>query len=245
MKLSIRGILPWEQWTQLPPAACEMGWQTLRQMGEAALSRQSNHIHLACFPFPLFMCSAATYQQAGAKEPGIGTSHTAFLQTHTNALVHKLISGSPLKLLQSFFFSASNCHQVSLFLHIQNASMITWARPLHLLEEEKEGRKRFCGWGNISTSILIVLSVIQGLGRNRSDELCKILKFQFSGLITVIGSDWDCSMIQPGKSRSALSTSMGMCFMREGSCEDQKVTQTRRFDEVWYKPLKPNWWRWL
>lgn len=84
MKLSIRGILWWEQWTQLPPAACEMGWQTLRQMGEAALGRQSNHIHRACFPFPLFMCSAATYQQAGAKEPGIITSHTpTVLQTHT------------------------------------------------------------------------------------------------------------------------------------------------------------------
>jgi len=52
MKLSIRGILWWEQWTQLPPAACEMGWQTRRQMGAAALGRQSNHIHLACFPSP-------------------------------------------------------------------------------------------------------------------------------------------------------------------------------------------------
>ena len=83
MKLSIRGILWWEQWTQLPPAACEMGWQTLSQMGEAALGRQSNHIHLTCFPFPLFMCSAATYQQAGAKEPEIITSPTpTILQTH-------------------------------------------------------------------------------------------------------------------------------------------------------------------
>lgn len=83
MKLSIRGILWWEQWTQLPPAACEMGWQTLRQMGEATLGRQSNHIHLACFPFPPFMCSSATYQQAGAREPGIITSHATILQTHT------------------------------------------------------------------------------------------------------------------------------------------------------------------
>lgn len=84
MKLSIQEILWWEQWTQLPPAACEMGWQTQRQMGEAAAGRQSNHIHLACFPFPLFMCSAATYQQAGAKEPGIITLHTNIsANTHT------------------------------------------------------------------------------------------------------------------------------------------------------------------
>ena len=100
MKLSIRGILWWEQWTQLPPAACEMGWQTPRQMGEAALGRQSNHIHLARFPFPLFMCSAATYQQAGAKEPGIITSHTPIiLQTHpcTNTFpeVHSTPTVSP------------------------------------------------------------------------------------------------------------------------------------------------------
>ena len=96
MKLSIRGILWWEQWTQLPPAACEMGWQTLRQMGEAALGRQSNHIHLACFPFPLFMCSVATYQQAGAKEPGIITSHTpTLLQTHTHTHTHMCTNTLP------------------------------------------------------------------------------------------------------------------------------------------------------
>ena len=96
MKLSIRGILWWEQWTQLPPAACEMGWQTPRQMGEAALGRQSNHIHLASFPFPLFMCSAATYQQAGAKEPGIITSHTPTTpQTLTHAQTHSLRSTRP------------------------------------------------------------------------------------------------------------------------------------------------------
>lgn len=50
MKLSIQEILRWEQWTQLPPAACEMGWYGLRQMGEAAVGQQSNHIHLARFP---------------------------------------------------------------------------------------------------------------------------------------------------------------------------------------------------
>lgn len=83
MKLSIQEILWWEQWTQLPPAACEMGWQTLRQMGEAAVGRQSNHIHLARFPFPLFMFSAATYQQAGAKEPEIITCTPTIRQTHT------------------------------------------------------------------------------------------------------------------------------------------------------------------
>lgn len=54
MKLSIQEILQWEQWTQLPPAACEMGWYSLRQMGEAAVGQQSNHIHLACVPvFPV------------------------------------------------------------------------------------------------------------------------------------------------------------------------------------------------
>ncbi len=51
MKLSIQGILRWEQWTQLPPAACEMGWQTLRQMGETAVGQRSNHIYLT----PLFL----------------------------------------------------------------------------------------------------------------------------------------------------------------------------------------------
>lgn len=50
MKLSIQEILRWEQWTQLPPAACEMGWQTPRQMGEAVVDRQTNHIYLT----PLF-----------------------------------------------------------------------------------------------------------------------------------------------------------------------------------------------
>lgn len=95
MKLSIRGILWWEQWTQLPPTACEMGWQTLRQMGEPALGRQSNHIHLARFPFPLFMCSAVTYQQA--KEPELPTSHTSttFANADTFPLVH-LIPQPPL-----------------------------------------------------------------------------------------------------------------------------------------------------
>lgn len=54
MKLSIQEILRWEQWTQLPPAACEMGWYSLRQMGEAAVGQQSNHIHLARVPvFPV------------------------------------------------------------------------------------------------------------------------------------------------------------------------------------------------
>lgn len=54
MKLSIQEILRWEQWTQLPPAACEMGWYSLRQMGEAAIGQQSNHIHLARVPvFPV------------------------------------------------------------------------------------------------------------------------------------------------------------------------------------------------
>lgn len=125
MKLSIRGILWWEQWTQLPPAACEMGWQTLRQMGEAALGRQSNHIHLACFPFPLFMCSAATYQQAGAKEPGIITSHTTILQTLTYAHVHKQTPRGPLKLPPSP--SVTRCwhaRHVCLLLRTQCRTMI-------------------------------------------------------------------------------------------------------------------------
>lgn len=54
MKLSIQEILRWEQWTQLPPAACEMGWYSPRQMGEAAVGQQSNHIHFARFSvFPV------------------------------------------------------------------------------------------------------------------------------------------------------------------------------------------------
>lgn len=54
MKLSIQEILRWEQWTQLPPAACEMGWYSLRQMGEAAVGQQSNHIYLSRVPvFPV------------------------------------------------------------------------------------------------------------------------------------------------------------------------------------------------
>ncbi len=84
MKLSIQGILRWEQWTQLPPAACEMGWQTLRQMGETAVGQRSNHIYLT----PLFLsphspqpssarAHIATYQQAKAKALGsvCRTSH--------------------------------------------------------------------------------------------------------------------------------------------------------------------------
>lgn len=46
-------------------------------------------------PVSPVLCSAVTYQQAGAKEPGIITSHTpTILQTHTCA--HKHIPRGPL-----------------------------------------------------------------------------------------------------------------------------------------------------
>lgn len=149
MKLSIRGILWWEQWTQLPPAACEMGWQTLRQMGKPALGRQSNHIHLACFPFSLFMCSAATYQQAGAKEPKISTSHTSTTSANTDTFpeVH-LTPQPPLYVPQS-----KHAPQVSLFLK-HNADLTN----SHQLEELYEVTKEFCGWGNIYLNLELLIN---------------------------------------------------------------------------------------
>lgn len=80
MKLSIQEILRWEQWTQLPPAACDMVWQTPRQMGETAVGQRSNHIYLTPRSPPLqhpptqpssARAHVATYQQAKAK--GLGT----------------------------------------------------------------------------------------------------------------------------------------------------------------------------
>ena len=132
-----------------------MGWQTLRQMGEAALGRQSNHIHLACFPFPLFMCSAATYQQAGAKEPGIITSHTpAILQIHTCTKtfpeVHSTPAISPLR------SPPLTC--TSGFSLPSNTTLILRAHILHLLEEQKEVRKEFCGRGNIYLNLDLLIS---------------------------------------------------------------------------------------
>lgn len=132
-----------------------MGWQTLRQMGEAALGRQSNHIHLACFPFPLFMCSAATYQQAGAKEPGTITSHTpTILQRHTctNTFpeVHSTPANSPPP------SPLLTC--TAGFALPSNTTLILRAPIRHPLEEQKEVRKGFCGRGNIYLNLDLLIS---------------------------------------------------------------------------------------
>lgn len=83
MKLSIQEILRWEQWTQLPPAACEMGWYSLRQMGKAAVGQQSNHIHLTRGRFP---CPRLLQQLINRlREPGI---ITLWANISTNAHLH-------------------------------------------------------------------------------------------------------------------------------------------------------------
>lgn len=105
MKLSIRGILRWEQWTQLPPAACEMGWQTLRQMGEAAL-RPAIQSHssrlLPVSPVHVLWSNLST----GRGQENLGSLRRTrwFLQTRTSTLVRKLILRGPLRLLHSCSF---------------------------------------------------------------------------------------------------------------------------------------------
>lgn len=163
MKLSIRGILWWEQWTQLPPAACEMGWQTLRQMGEAALGRQSNHIHLTCFPFPLFMCSAATYQQAGAKQCGIITSHTSTTSADTFPEVH-LTPQPPLSL------SPQPSHTSGLSLPSNTMGMAAGGGG---------GR-----WGKGFVGKVIPTWILSLLSNSHiPNKLCKTLRFPFSSLM--------------------------------------------------------------
>lgn len=172
MKLSIQEILWWEQWTQLPPAACEMGWQTLRQMGEAAVGRQSNHIHLACFPFPLFMCSAATYQQAGAKEPGIITLHT-----NNSANTH--IPWGPLDPRNvPPLFPTTNKH----LRFLSSFTSDTDLKSSHTSPAGgAKGGKQRVFWGEvISAFIPISLSANQALTRNILNDLYKTLKIPFS-----------------------------------------------------------------
>lgn len=146
MKLSIQEILWWEQWTQLPPAACEMGWQTLRQMGEAAVGRQSNHIHLACFPFPLFMFSAATYQQAGAKEPEIITCTPTIRQTHTFTNTLPEVHSTPA--LFPPLLPTTNKH-----LRFPSSFTLIFFKTSHTFNYWRGEQKFFWGggglWGNI------------------------------------------------------------------------------------------------
>lgn len=77
-------------------------------------------------------------------------SISANTHKHTCA---QLISRSPLKLLQYSLFSVPNCRHVSLFLHIQNASMSSPTSPAGGGEVGKEGRKRLYIYLNLDLLI--------------------------------------------------------------------------------------------
>lgn len=173
-----------------------MGWQTLRQMGEAAVGRQSNHIHLACFLFPLFMCFAGTYQQAGTKEPGIITLHTNN-SANTHALVQSLGSTRPPQCSRQLKYT-SDFPPASHMIGILRACITLLAG----------GKKKSFVSEVILASILISLLANQALTWNILNDLFKTLKFPFSSVIFC--SDRNHATMRSGK--------VGGYFIRSCAC---------------------------